>query len=208
MSEVVLRECVLRDGTPAVVVPARREDRELLRASYESLSPESQFHRFLTAVPHLTDAMLHKLVDEVDWVDHVALVLEVHPEGRPPAKVAVARVIRYPEHPHDADVAVTVLDEWQGLGIATILLDELMAMRPLGITRLVTEVADDNPAAAAMLARLGPTTVTDTERGSFLVVVDLPEDQASDSQPRDSASAAEVRPSSMPAAKYSSSKKR
>lgn len=206
MTEVVLREVVLRDGTPAVIVPARREDRELLRSSYEHLSPESQFHRFLTAIPHLTDAMLDKLVDGVDWVDHVALVLEVHPEHGPAEKVAVARIIRYRDHPHDADVAVTVLDEWHGRGIATVLLDELMKMRPLGVTRLVTEVADDNPAGVAMLARLGPTTATETERGSFDVVVDLSTDQRSDSHPRDSASAAARRPSSTPAAKYSSSK--
>jgi RimJ/RimL family protein N-acetyltransferase len=173
MSEVVLRECVLRDGTPAVVLPARREDRELLRSSYESLSPESQFHRFLTAVPHLTDAMLDRLVDGVDWVDHVALVLAVQRPDGPPEKVAIARLIRYEEHPSDADVAVTVLDEWQGLGIASVLLDELVRMRPLGIDRLVTEVADDNPAALAMLERLGRSTATSTERGSFEVVVEL-----------------------------------
>ncbi len=171
--EVVLREAVLRDGTRATISPARREDRGLLRASYESLSPESQFHRFLTAVPNLTDRMLDQLVDDVDWIDHVALVLTVHPVDGPPQKVAIARLIRYDDHPTDADVAVTVLDAWHGRGIATVLLDELMRLCPQGLTRLVTEVAEDNPAAVAMLARLGPTTVTPTVRGSLEVVVDL-----------------------------------
>lgn len=175
MGEVVLREVVLRDGTRATISPARREDRELLRVSYESLSPESQFHRFLTAVPHLTDRMLDRLVDDVDWIDHVALVLAVEPEGGPPQKVAIARLIRYDNHPTDADVAVTVLDAWHGLGIATLLLEELMRLRPDGLTRLVTEVAGDNPAAVAMLDRLGATTVTPTSRDSVEVVVDLAE---------------------------------
>ena len=215
MAEVVLREVVLRDGTPATIMPARVEDRELLRASYEHLSPESQFHRFLTAVPHLTETMLHTLVDEVDWIDHVALVLEVHPEDGPPEKVAVARIIRYESSPTEADVAVTVLDRWQGLGIAGVLLDELMRLRPKGLVRVVTEVADDNPAALAMLSRLGDTTATSTERGSYLVEVELPprpaldgRDQSPDSQPLASDSSAEARPSSTPAEKYSSSKNR
>ncbi len=208
MTEVVLREVVLRDGTRATIRPARVADRELLRASYEHLSPTSQFHRFLTPVPHLTDAMLHHLVDEVDWIDHVALVLAVHPEDGPEQKVAVARAIRYPERPTDADVAVTVMDEWQGRGIAGVLLDELMRLRPTGLTRIVTQVADDNPAALAMLSRLGDTTATSTERGSFEVEVELPPrpeldgpGQPGSSQPPASASSAAARPSSAPAAK-------
>lgn len=216
MNEVVLRETVLRDGTRATVMPARIEDRELLRAGYEHLSPESQFHRFLTPVPHLTDEMLHRLVDGIDWIDHVALVLAVHPEGQPEQKVAVARIIRYPNHPTDADVAVTVMDEWQGRGIAGILLADLMRLRPAGLTRLVTEVADDNPASLAMLSRLGDMTATSTERGSYQVEVELPprpdlDDlealaQRSNSHPAASEASAAARPRSTPAEKYSSSK--
>lgn len=176
MGEVVLAETVLRDGTRATISPARREDRDLLRASYATLSPESQFHRFLTAVPELTDAMLHRLVDDVDWIDHVALVLTVHPPVGPPEKVAIARVIRYDDRPEAADVAVTVLDAWHGRGIATVLLDELMRLRPPGVNRLVTVVADDNPAAVSMLARLGETTVTPSGSGSLEVHVALAED--------------------------------
>jgi len=213
VAEVVLRETVLRDGTRATVLPARIEDRELLRDGYDHLSAESQFHRFLTPVPHLSDAMLHRLVDGIDWIDHVALVLAVQTEGRPEQKVAVARVIRYEKHPTDADVAVTVMDEWQGLGIAGILLDELMRLRPPGLIRLVTEVADDNPAALAMLRRLGDLTATSTERGSFVVEIDLPPRPQLDlpqpsSQPVSRDSRAAARPSSTPAEKYSSSKKR
>lgn len=216
MTDVVLRETVLRDGTHATVMPARIEDRELLREGYEHLSSESQFHRFLTPVPHLTDEMMHRLVDGIDWIDHVALVLAVQPEGQPEQKVAVARIIRYPNHPTDADVAVTVMDEWQGRGIAGVLLADLMRLRPPGLLRLVTEVADDNPAALAMLSRLGDLTATSTERGSYRVEVSLPprpdiDDlealaQRASSHPVAKDARAADRPSSTPAEKYSSSK--
>lgn len=176
MAEAILREVVLRDGTRATVSPARPQDRELLRTSYLTLSPESRFHRFLAAVPRLTDAMLDQLVDDVDWIDHAAVLLAVHPEDDPTwagRKVGVARIIRYDRQPSDADVAVTVLDSWQGRGIATVLLDTLMPLRPRGVTRVVTEVAGDNRAAVAMLSRLGPTTVRPSAAGTLEVLVDL-----------------------------------
>jgi hypothetical protein len=50
----VATELRLRDGTPAIVWSLLPSDREALRDAYEHLSPESQLHRFLTPVPHLT----------------------------------------------------------------------------------------------------------------------------------------------------------
>ncbi len=135
-------------------------DRELLQETYEHLSPRSRRRRFLSAVPHLTDVMLTHLVDEVDGIDHVALVLVVIDDDHVGEPVGVARIIRHPHLPTAADVAVTVVDEWQGRGVATVLLAELMRQRPEGVTHLVTTVAADNEASLAMLARLGPMTST------------------------------------------------
>jgi RimJ/RimL family protein N-acetyltransferase len=186
----VIAEARLRDGTRAVVLPLRPEDREAVRRGYEELSPETREHRFLASVPHLTDAMLDHLVGEVDGVDHVALVLAVLDEddvGRP---VGVARMIRYPHRPTAADVAVTVVDAWQGRGVATALLAELVKARPSGVTQVVTTVAADNEASLAMLRRLGPTTATAVGGGVIDVVVDL----AGQPDP------AETGPSSLPRA--------
>lgn len=164
----------LRDGSLAVTWALLPGDREGVRAGYEQLSPEAQFHRFLAPVPHLTEGMLEHLVDRVDGVDHIALVLFVFDEDHVGQGAGIARIIRYPEDPEAADVAVTVLDSYQGRGVATALLAELMRQRPEGIRRLVTQVAADNPASLAMLRRLGPTTV-EREGGNLLAVtVELP----------------------------------
>ena len=167
-------ELRLRDGTHAIAWSLLPGDREALRKEYERLSPETQFHRFLAPVPHLTESMLDHLVDEVDGVDHVARVMFVLEEGGAGVPAGVARMIRYSEDPTAADVAVTVVDEYQGRGVATALLDELMRHRPKGIERLVTEVAADNPASLAMLRRLGPTTIERDGINMLKVVVDLP----------------------------------
>lgn len=152
------------------------EDREAIREGYEQLSEASRYHRFLAAVPHLTDQLLDHLVDEVDGIDHVALVIFMLDDDNNGIPAGIARCIRYPGRPEVADVAVTVADEWQGRGVATALLAELMRERPRGVTRLETTVAADNEASLAMLRRLGALTVTDAGGGRLDVRVDLPDD--------------------------------
>lgn len=162
----------LKDGTKGWVLALLPTDRAALVREFESLSPESRRRRFLMPVVHLSDAMLKHLVDEVDGIDHVALVLmakvgdEVVPTG-------IARCVRYPHQPEAADIAVTVKDDWQGRGVATALLEVLMRRRPEGVTHLLTEVAADNPASLAMLRHLGPTRTYDTGMGILDVEVDL-----------------------------------
>lgn len=171
MSEQV----VLKDGTVGWVWPLLPSDRGALVREFETLSPESRRRRFLGPVLHLSDAMLTHLVDEVDGIDHVALVLMAEVDGDL-VPVGVARCVRYPQQPDAADVAVTVKDEWQGRGAASAMLEILMTQRPAGVTHLLTEVAADNPASLAMLRRLGPVHTYDTGMGIVDVEVDLDSD--------------------------------
>ena len=169
----MITEARLSDGTRALIWELLPKDREALRDGYEHLSEETRFHRFLTGVPHLTPALLDHLVDEVDGVDHIALVLVVLDDNGVGVPVGVARIIRYPDRPSEADLAVTILDEWQGRRAATALVDELIRRRPSGVTRIVTTIAADNEASLAMLRRLGPATLTERESPRLDVVVEL-----------------------------------
>lgn len=169
---------VLRDGTPGMVWPLLPEDREGLRVAYERLSDRSKFHRFLSDVRTLSEPLLRLLVDSVDGVEHVALLLVALPEDGAEETVGVGRIVRHPESPSAADVAVTVGDGWQGRGVATALLAELVRRRPPGVRRILTNVATDNPASVAMLARLGDLRITGTSAGVYDVVVELPAEEA------------------------------
>jgi len=179
----VATEVRLRDGRRALTWSVLPEDREAIRQGYERLSERSRYLRFLSAVPHLTEQLLDHLVDEVDGVDHVALVLFVIDDDNEGVPAGIARVIRYPGRPDVADVAVTVADEWQGQGVATALLAQLMRERPVGVTRLETTVAADNDASLAMLRRLGDLTVTEAGGGRLDVRVDLPDLPAEPEEP-------------------------
>ena len=169
----MIEQVTLRDGTDAFVVPLERTDRAALVAEFETLSPESQRRRFLAPVRHLSDAMLDHLVDDVDGVDHIALVLCAETSADVYDPVALARMVRYADVTDAADLAVTVKDEWQGRGVATVLLEVLMRRRPAGVDRIVTEVLQDNPASLGMLRRLGAVSLEDEGNGVYGVVVEL-----------------------------------
>ena len=169
----MIAEAELKDGTRSQIWPLLPRDREAVRERYETLSAETREHRFLASVPHLTERMLDHLVDEVDGIDHVALALVVLDEDNVGVPVGVARMIRYRDRPSAADLAVTVDDAWQGRGVATALLAELLRERPRGVTQVVTTVAADNEASVALLRRLGRCTVTPAGPNRLDVVVDL-----------------------------------
>ena len=162
----------LADGSRAWIRPVLSSDRDLHAANYERLSDESKYQRFLSPVPHLTEEMLDQLVDDVDGVDHVAYYVFLAGESSA-MPVAIGRIIRDPERPDAADVAVTVQDAWQGRGIATALLTVLVARRPEGVTHLLTVVHADNRASLAMLRRIGPAQLIHLGDGAIEVRVSL-----------------------------------
>jgi RimJ/RimL family protein N-acetyltransferase len=157
-----------------MVWPLSPSDARGLAENYLHLSEQSRYSRFLSAVPQLSPDLLRTLVDGVDGVDHVALVLVAFPENESEQGAGVGRLVRYPDEPTCADVAVTVDDAWQGRGVATALLRELLAHRPAGVTQLLTTVATDNHASLAMLRRLGPTDLRPYDAGVYEVRVQLP----------------------------------
>lgn len=165
-------EVTLRDGTPGHVWPLLPTDRARLAEEFADLSTESRRRRFLAPVAELSDTMLDHLVDDVDGVDHVALVLFVE-VGEAVEPIAIGRMVRYAAHPGCADVAVTVKDAWQGRGAATALLQVLNRRRPEGVTHLLTEVMEGNPASLAMLRRLGPVQTSPSGPGTLGVEVQL-----------------------------------
>ena len=167
-------EFVLQDGTPALLWPLLPTDAETLRDVFRRLSPGSRYHRFLHVLDQLNDPMIRLLVDSVDGVHHIALLLIVLPPGGQEEPVGVAHLVQYPDDPATADIAVTVVDDWQGRGAGTALVSALLARRPAAVTRLRTLVAADNRASLALLARAGRMSAGLPEQGVLDVTVDLP----------------------------------
>jgi len=167
-------EFLLEDGTPALIWPLLPTDAGTLRDLFRRLSPESRQHRFLQVLNELDDPMIRLLADSVDGVHHIALLLVVLPPGGKEEPVAVARLRQDPDDPGTADVAVTVVDDWQRRGVGTALVAALMQRRPAAVTRLRALVAADNRASLALLARAGRVSSGMPEHGVLDVTVELP----------------------------------
>jgi GNAT superfamily N-acetyltransferase len=149
----------LPDGTPVGIRPMVPADRRWLAAAVERLSPTSRYSRFLSPMRTLDEAMLARLVDSVDGVDHVAVVATLDPGGPADARAAVGRYVRWPQEPATAEMAITVTDVVQGRGIGRVVAADLARRaREGGITTFTAVVGADNTASVRTLARLGTVT--------------------------------------------------
>jgi EmrB/QacA subfamily drug resistance transporter len=154
---------VLRDGSAVLIRQVQSADAPLLADGFTRLSDASRHLRFLTKKKELSPAELRYFTD-VDHHDHEALGALDHADGR---GLGVARYVRDAEDPQAAEIAVTIIDDWQGRGLGTELLARLSdRARQEGIRRFTALVAADNAVVVRMLqnmsaelVRYGPGTM-------------------------------------------------
>jgi RimJ/RimL family protein N-acetyltransferase len=146
----------LRDGSVVLIRPVQESDAPLLADGFGRLSDRSRWMRFLAAKQALSPAEL-RYFTRVDHHDHEALGALDHSDGR---GVAIARYIRHPAEPDAAEIALTVVDDWQRRGLGTELLARL-ADRACqeGIRRFTALVSADNTAMSGLLDNLSADLV-------------------------------------------------
>jgi RimJ/RimL family protein N-acetyltransferase len=132
----------------------RPQDRAGLRSEFLKLSKASVRDRFFSIKLDLTPAELSYFT-EVDFDQHVALVAELQTDaGCRPA--AVARLVRKPGQPQHAEIAITVTDALQGMGIGRIMLRRLIdCARDLGIHHVDASVLADNKRMMKLIRKTG-----------------------------------------------------
>ena len=166
------RTSELRDGSEIVVRPIRADDKSAIEDGFDRLSPESRYRRFFAPLQRLSERDLRYLT-EVDHHDHEAMIGFDRSSGTP---IGVARYIRG-DVPAEAEVAVTVVDDWQGRGAATALLDALVERaRQEDVERFVALVLSENTDALKLFAHLAPEAQRRrSASGNVELVFDLPE---------------------------------
>ena len=142
----------LRSGDLVRIRQVRPGDAPALARAYAKLSEESRYRRFFTAMPELSETILHAAV-EVDHENHEALVALPLLSGE---IVGECRFICLPDRPDTADLAVTVIDAWQRRGLASALLARLSARAlEVGIAYFSAQILAENRTVLGLLPKLG-----------------------------------------------------
>ena len=115
----------LNDGTHLIIRPIHPDDAEDLQATFQRLSMESIYLRFLSFKKVLSDEEA-KILATVDYTSRMAFVAICKRNGHD----IVVGVSRYAlldtAHPETAESAVVVEDEYQGRGLGRLLLWRLV----------------------------------------------------------------------------------
>ena len=153
---------------PVVIRPIGPADGEALRRLHASLSADTVYHRFFSARGPLTEAEVAYFTS-VDQHARVALGAFVDD-----VLIGVARYDRT-EACDDAEVAFVVTDTWQGHGVGSALLAELVRRaRADGVRRFIADTMESNRRMVRLLAELGTITTLDVDHGFVHIAVDVP----------------------------------
>jgi RimJ/RimL family protein N-acetyltransferase len=127
-----------------------------LADGFARLSATPRWMRFLAPKPELSAAELRYLT-EIDHHNHEALGALDNVSGR---GVGVARYVRSTVDPEVAEVAVTIVDAWQGRGLGTELVAQLSERAcEEGIRRFTGLAAASNVAVAGLARSMGADVV-------------------------------------------------
>jgi GNAT superfamily N-acetyltransferase len=142
----------LLDSIPILIRAIRPDDKDRLREHGRGLSRESVYHRFMAYRRDLSEDDLRRFT-ELDFDNHVGIMAILNEDGRERA-IGVGRYIRTTNG--RAEVAFSVVDQYQGHGVGTLLLAHLSRIaRQWGITEFEADVMSDNVHMLDVIAASG-----------------------------------------------------
>ena len=156
----------LKDGPEITFRTLQASDRDDLLEGFSRLSPESRYQRFMTTMNTLPEAYLRYLT-EIDLVHHFAVVALLDDPARLGERgLGVARFIELPDVENEAELAITVADEAQGLGIGGAFMEILLAAaKERSFVALRAEVLPSNTGMQKLAARFGGERIAVEEGG-------------------------------------------
>ena len=141
------------NGPSVHIRPIAPDDSELIRDLMQSLSFETRYLRFMSAVKELSPQTVNRLI-RIDHRRDAALIALVNEQGIERA-VGVARYM-LDDGGESCEFAIVVADDWQGLGLGhrlmTLLVDTAAAR---GLQRMHGEVLRINEPMLAFVKELG-----------------------------------------------------
>jgi RimJ/RimL family protein N-acetyltransferase len=162
----------LRDGRSVKIRALRPEDRRAFASAAGRISAKSLYRRFFGPKRGFTEKETDFFVN-VDFLNHVALVAVADEDGRATI-IGAGRYIL--AQPWQAEVAFSVVDKYQGLGIGAALLRHLTRIaRERGLKQLTAEVLTENTPMLTVFRKCGCRMTTSARAGVVHVTLQLEE---------------------------------
>ena len=147
----------LRNGQVAKIRALKPDDRENMLSALDQSSNDSLHRRFFVVRRHFTDRELDFYLN-VDFRTHVALVAVLSEDSR---EIIIGGARYVAIEPGAAELAVTVVDEYQGQRVGTLLIQHLVKIaRDVGLKELRAEVLPSNSSMLKVFRSLGLTIKT------------------------------------------------
>ena len=137
----------LKDGTVVTVRAAHTDDGPRIRRAFEHLDRDTVYRRFFGVKTEVSDLELSKITG-MDFDRNVSLLVTV-PSGDDEIVIGGASYISIGADPPErsAEVAFTIEKDYQGLGVASMLMKRLVSIaRERGLTRFEADVLGHNRA--------------------------------------------------------------
>ncbi len=149
-------EWPLRDGGYYNVRPLHPSDGPMLQDFVRTLSYESRYFRFATAISELSARMLARFT-LIDYDREMAMVA-IHREGGPESPEHVIAISRYVTNPDSTscEFSLVVADAFIGQGLGTRMMLSIMEVaRSKGLTRIAGIVMNRNAQMLRLMRSLG-----------------------------------------------------
>jgi acetyltransferase len=161
----------LKNKAPVLIRPIRPEDEPLLVKFHETLSEESVYNRYFSAL-QLSQRVTHERLTRICFNDYdreIALVAELKPAKKSEkAKILGVGRLSKQHATNEAEFAILVSDEWHGQGLGTELLRRLIAIGHVEkLTKISGQVLADNHAMHHICRKVGFKVVHDADSNLF-----------------------------------------
>ena len=167
----------LKKGTVVRIRSIRADDKNRLSLAFRNLESESIYKRFFSYKKDLTDQEL-KAATEVDFENVVALVVTIG-AGETETIIGGGRYVAFDAAgaERNAEVAFMVEEDYQGQGIAGLMLRHLVAIaRQKGVSEFEAEVLAGNKGMLTVFSRSGLPMKQSVSGGTVHVTLSLPKE--------------------------------
>ena len=155
--ERYMRSWQMRDGKKLMIRPIRPEDEPMILEFHRTLSPHNLYLRYFHAIS-ASQLTAHEQLTRMCFVDYdreITLVAEHQNEAGQKEIVALGQLTKL-HGSSDAEFAVQVRDDFQGTGLGTEILTQLLSIgRNEKLERVVAEIMPENTGMRRICTKLG-----------------------------------------------------